>query len=497
MSAAFIRVQLAQGAALKEVLGRAERLRRWMDQPIEPELRAQLAESRRRLADELLDVLTTWVELGGSISLGDAVLGEEPTLPSLPRGAAIPDLASPPPATAPDSSAATTIVPRAAPVRTPVAPRAAAPAPAVVAPPPAASGDALRGLRRHFEAGGHVKNEGISTNWSELLDQVVAQLGAPREDGEGELTVLAAAIRDADRWRGLPRELQRNLVGLVTSRLRRAQDEMGVSGVKLDEAFSGLSAWSKREQPGWVNGLSRSHLPTRGSWTADAEAYAARLPRAETAPAARESVERLLEGLRTFLPEFNTAPAGAAEAVAAQFRQMVRKAVDSGVRPSDPRLLKLVGGHAELFEGTEFKALRKALREDAEPAEGEDDDRAPPLPPDWPWWGRTRFRRGVLVGGDPREPNRERLERAFGFAELEWVGTEFKRNNLQTVRDRVRAGKLDIVILLGAFVGHDADDVILPVARECGVDWVHVDKGYGIVRVRRAIERFLDPLASR
>ncbi|HNH49638.1 MAG TPA: hypothetical protein PKY30_21520, partial [Myxococcota bacterium] len=66
-------------------------------------------------------------------------------------------------------------------------------------------------------------------------------------------------------------------------------------------------------------------------------------------------------------------------------------------------------------------------------------------------------------------------------------------NSLQTVRDRVRAGKVDLVIMLGAFVGHDADDVILPACRDRGVDWVHVDKGYGIVRIRHAIERFLDP----
>lgn len=497
LSAAFIRVQLAQGARLQDVLARAGRVRRWMAQPIEPELVAQLEQDQRRLADELLDVLIRWQELGGNVTLGDACLGEEPTCPSLPRGALMPEEAKPaaPPTAIPaGSSSGRVTITRAAPSAAPALPAAALP---VAAPQPAATGDALRGLARHFEVGGQVKAEGVSPNWEETVAQISEALGPFRDDGEAELAALSAVIRDADRWRSLPRELQRTLVGLVTARLRRAQDEIGVSGPRLDDAFSSLSSWSKREQPGWVNGLSRNHVPTRGSWTADAEAYQDRLPRPVPTPAVRENIERVLEGLRAFLPEFGSAPAEAQEAVGAQFRQMVRKALESGVRVTDPRLLKLVGPHAELFDGQEFKALRKALREDGEVPELDDDERAPALPPDWAWWGRTRRRRGVLVGGDPREPNRERLEKAFGFTQLEWVGTEFKRNNLQTVRDRVRAGKLDIVIILGAFVGHDADDVILPAARECGVDWVHVDKGYGIVRVRRAIERFLDPLAAR
>lgn len=479
-----MRVQLAQGAALQEVLARAGRVKRWMAQPIEPELIAQLQQDRQRLAEELLDVLVKWQELGGTITLGDVDLGEEPTCPALPRGTELP------------SAAEAQLVAPAPVVSAPTAERPAVKL-AVAAARPVATGEALRGLAKHFEVGGQVKAEGVSANWEETVARIAEALGPLRDDGEAELTALALAIRDADRWRALPRELQRTLVGLLTARLRRAQDELGVSGSRLDDAFSSLSAWSKREQPGWVNGLSRGHMPTRGSWTADAEAYQARLPRQEPAPAVRENIERQLEGLRAFLPEFDSAPAEALEAVGAQFRQMVRKAIDSGVRASDPRLLKLVAARAELFDGPDFKALRKALRDDAEVPELDDDERAPPLPPDWAWWGRTRRRRGVLVGGDPREPNRARLESAFGFSELEWVGTEFKRNNLQTVRDRVRAGKLDIVIILGAFVGHDADDVILPAARECGVDWVHVDKGYGIVRVRRAIERFLDPLAAR
>lgn len=474
---AFAAGQRARGAALETILLRASRLQRWMTQSVDPELKAQLAEDRRRLADELLDCLAGWNELGGRIELGDVELGADAPVASLRLGGMVVVLPSP-------------VEP--APIRQP-----AAPTPPIVSRPLVAAADRLRGLARHFEAGGQIRSEGVSARWEDLLARVVVDLGAPSDDADAELLALFNAVREADRWRALPREVQRTLVGLVTARLRRAQDELGIGGSRLDDTFSILSAWSKREQPGWVNGLSRGHLPTRGSWGADAEAYSARLPASVAPPAVKENHERLLSSLVAFLPEFEEAPTEALDAVNAQFRSLVRKTLDAGVRSSDPRLVKLCLPHAELFDGVEFRGLRKALREEAEPAEGEDDDKAPLLPSDWAWWGRTRHRRGVIVGGDPREPNRERLEKTFGFGELDWVGTEFKRNDLQTVRDRVRAGTIDIVIILGSFVGHDADEVILPAARECGVDWVHVDKGYGVVRVRRAIERFLDPLASR
>lgn len=483
---------------LSSVLTRAGRIQRWLSQPIDSDLRAQLGDDRRRIADEVLELLVGWTDLGGTITLAEADLdATRAAVSGSPRVAPTLEVVAPQVSQIVAEPATTTVLAGPGQV-VGVRPRvSAALGAAIVSRPPVATGDSLKSLAKHFEAGAQMRAEGISANWEELLAKIVGDLGAPGDDGEVEVTILQNVVREADRWRGLPREVQRTLVGLVTGRLRRAQDEIGVAGAKLDDTFSMLSAWSKREQPGWVNGLSRGHGPTRGSWSADVEAYGARLPRAEAAPAVRESHERLLSAVAAFLPEFESAPEGAMDAVRAQFKAIVRKALEGGVRPADPRLVKLCQPHVALFEDREFKSLRKALREDAEPADLEDDEKAPPLPPDWAWWGRTRYRRGVLVGGDPRELNRERLERAFGFTELEWVGTEFKRNNLQTIRDRVRAGKLDIVIILGSFVGHDADEVILPAARECAVDWVHVDKGYGIVRVRRAIERFLDPLASR
>ena len=116
------------------------------------------------------------------------------------------------------------------------------------------------------------------------------------------------------------------------------------------------------------------------------------------------------------------------------------------------------------------------------------------LPEDWAWWGRTEGRRAVILGGSPRETNRARLEQEFRFAELVWDPAEHKRNVLQRLRDRIRSGGVDLVIVLRRFVGHDTDDVVVRACKDSGTDWVHVEHGYGVNQVQAAVERFLEPM---
>ena len=200
--------------------------------------------------------------------------------------------------------------------------------------------------------------------------------------------------------------------------------------LRLDQGVRRLSAYQRDYNPGFVYGLARTHEPRRENWLADSEAY-------------WDELQALLHGET----EAATAPA--------------RKA---------PPPRKVVEGP-----------------EDA------DDDDSGPIPPDWEWFSRTRGKRAVMVGGDPREPNRLRLEAAFGFTELVWERAERTRNNLQMIRERVKAGKLDMVIVLTRFVGHDADHVIQPACKEMGVPFIPVQTGYGVQGFRRAMERFLSP----
>ena len=135
-----------------------------------------------------------------------------------------------------------------------------------------------------------------------------------------------------------------------------------------------------------------------------------------------------------------------------------------------------------------------ALEEARRRADGTGNENYDALPEDWDWWGRTEGRRAVMLGGSPRETNRARLEQEFRFAELVWDPAEHKRNVLQRLRDRIRSGGVDLVIVLRRFVGHDTDDVVVRACKDSGTDWVHVEHGYGVNQVQAAVERFLEPM---
>lgn len=499
-----------RAADLAALLLESRRIADWRAAEIPDDLRAYLAEKEGEIARAVLAVLADWTRRGGEVLLtserlavgrftgiqsADAraaasgksvLLGEdaeaetitEQTIPGVVIGALVRDGA------------------RAVSPTPPV--RAGRPrGSAVIVAPPAASDDAKKLLADRFgKAVQAVVTRAADVparDWRLELGTVLAAFDHPADDDDAEIGRITRAIVEADRWRAFPKDVQRDLVGLCASRLRRLQDERERNGI--DELFSQLSAWSKREHPGFVNGLSRTHRPTRASWSEDAEAFITRLS-VPSVDIARPNVERILRDIAAVIPDLDVPDAGIREAVLSQFRRLVRQALDAGASPRDPRLLRLCGPRLSDLDGHEFRALRHHAREDVEADADEADDARPAsIPSGWGWWSHTRGKRAILVGGDPREPNRLRLAEAFAFAELEWLPAEGRRNSLQAARDRVRAGKVDLVMILASFVGHDADEVILPACREGNVDWVHIDKGYGIVRVKRAIERFLEPTA--
>ncbi len=448
-----------QTVRIVQLVEQCSRLGEWVALPLPEDIREHLRGDLRRAADELTAALVAWHHQGGKLTL---------TPPPV-------ELPAPPPPPAPPIKVVT----------------AAEPPPAPTGPP--ASVDAISKLANHFKTAPAFAPEPPS-GWEDELVSALSTLGSPAESDDAELEHMLKVLDRIDKWKVFPRTIQRDMVGLCTCRLRRLQDERGFSVQRLDEGFSTLSGWSRREQPGYVNGLSRGHVPTRGSWTEDAEAFMLRL-QAPVAALPKPNLEKLVAAVETVIPELASAPSpDVFEAVRAQLRRVIRAALDGGVPARDPRLVRLATPFVNELDGTEYRALRRAIREESEESDAEEEKAPPALPADWAWWGRTRGRRGILVGGDPREPNRVRLQEVFGFSELVWEPAEHRRNSLLAVRERVRAGKVDIVVILGAFVGHDADEIILPACRENNVDWVHLDKGYGVVRMRRAVERFLDPL---
>lgn len=245
-----------------------------------------------------------------------------------------------------------------------------------------------------------------------------------------------------------------------------------------------LTAFSKREQPGYVVGLSRHHHPVRASWQEDAEAWAERLRTmalAESAPAGGPEAEALYGQIIVALAALERAAPTDRAAAEEALRGAVRAALAGGVAATDARLVRSLEPVAGLFSAPEFGALARALAEDGVGA----------APAEWPWLSRTRGRRAVVLGGEPAEATRQDLQRALQLSEVEWVATAGVRAALQSLRDRVRAGRVDLVLVDAASVGHEPDELLLPACRERGVDLVHVDGGLGLARVRAAVERTL------
>ena len=370
----------------------------------------------------------------------------------------------------------------------------AEPPPAVPIGPvlPPASANALAALASHMASGGAFKVEAPSADWALVLAMALRDL-LPGKDVEGDLDRIQAAIDRRDTWKALSAPIAVRLIELIAARLRTLQ-LAGVSDRRVDLAFSTVSAWSKREKPGFAHGLMRDHRPVTGSWDGDVDAAVDDLYDALPVVEATPKVGKRLGALETLVAELATCPAEVRDAVRAQIRTEVSALLTEGISARHTRLVHIIAPVAEELTGPDMRALRRAGRAAALKAESgatEEDEADAPIPEDWAWWPVTRGRRAVMVGGDPREPNRVRLERAFGLGELAWEQAEHSRNSLQKVRDRVKAGGVDLVVILSRFVGHDADQVILPACKDAGVPFVPVKSGYGVVGIRRAIERYV------
>lgn len=309
--------------------------------------------------------------------------------------------------------------------------------------------------------------------------------GAEAVSAEVERLTGAIAPESTARWLRLPRGAQQALVGHVVARARYVQDELDptwltpASAPLLDRIFSAMTAYSKREQPGFVFGLMRTHKPVHASWDADARSWWERL--GPELGARGGNPERALDALADAIADGDDDGIEAA----------ARAALDAGVDPTDPRLVDAMSPFAELLKkSARFKKLRKAIRVAVTPAEdAEDDDSDSPLPDDWAWWRLVRGKRATVVGGDLREDARKRIQETFGFAMLDWVTTDHSRQ-LKVLATAIEGGSIEFVILLRRFIGHDVDRIIIPACKAAGVPWVSVERGYGITQIARSIERF-------
>lgn len=323
----------------------------------------------------------------------------------------------------------------------------------------------------------------------ERLIEVMARVGPPPApvstpaEVEAELDRLADAAESTHFWIDVPREAQRALVGTVVARARHVQDESpGIPGHRrddLDRVFSAMTGYSKREQPGFVFGLMRTHTPINGTWSGDAVMWWDRL--AVHLPDAAASPDRALAVLRSAIDEGAEPDVLTAHAVLA---------LDAGVESEDGRLVRMMAPYREaLGKVARFKKLRKAIRGFEESDEAFAAELLAPLevPADWAHGDAVRDRNVVVLSGDVPAEGRKYLEAAFGFGHMEWVTKEHPRL-LQSLAEGVRQGGVDAIIVMRRFIGPEVDRILVPACRAASVPWISVEGAYGVAQIREAID---------
>ncbi len=272
--------------------------------------------------------------------------------------------------------------------------------------------------------------------WPLVLDQLMQALGPPRPldttlDVIDELEALDAigTPEAQERWTLLPRTAGQAWLSLLVARTRALKELPSTtfegSRERVRQIIGRYPPWAKQHTPGHVNGLQTRHAPSHGSWTRDASAW-------------WTTLQKLLDEQTILRP------------AAAPTR---RKSLSDGD----------VGRHEDAPEsGT-----------------------APP----WPLQPLVRGRTAALFGGDPREPNRARLERDLELASLEWTPIDGPRK-VSAAAERIRKGSYSLVLVLAPFVAHQEAGPLVEAAKDAGVAWALVD-GYGLTAIRLGLERFL------
>lgn len=454
--------------------------------PVLPEAQRAAEESRFQLvARALVQTLAGWQALGGRVRLEPPVPGlgfEAPVVPpalvsALNTGIPARPEAPPPPAAPPSAGALLDT-----PVRLP--PKE---------PPPVQVRD------EEPEPSWAPGSVDWSADLADLLEEIHTSPNAQEEMEKIQRTANMAF----SRWSIYPRTVQRALVGNLACRLRHLQDHLGVSGPKLDGAFRGLTRYSKSFQPGWVNGLTRGRGPAADSWAEEARNWWQQLVYSSGRPLGGKATgalgdsshpmdESLLKDVRSWLEEWRGAPKVAKPMCLEKTIEAIRHARQAGVPVTDPELCRLAGEIYDHLEVPAFLRLRQAIR-DTEAADREESGGQEPetIPTDWPWWSHTVGRQAVLVGEGPSPLQLGRVEASFGFSQVRCVTTAECEGDPAALRAGVAGA--DLVVVLARSVGLGGCQAVVRACQETGAQWVVVEHGYGVTRIRMAVERYLQP----
>lgn len=337
---------------------------------------------------------------------------------------------------------------------------------------------------------------------AQLAQAVRAELGEvpPALDNEeavrAELKLLVRCTRPErqDGWRSLPPDVQVSIIAHLAARARCLQEPPAAQILtqldvdrQIETLFNALSRYTKEEAPGFVYGLARSHGARSESWHKDAMEHLNMLNEliAVRAEPAKANPEREIAKLEQML-----ADEAGDDAVVEQLDAVLA----AGVTKTDARLVRLCRPKLELLgKHARFKPLRKAIKEVDESDENPDKQTGPAA--DWPHWAAVRGKRAALIGGEPREEPRARIQAAFEFAALSWESIDQVRQ-IDALANQIRSGGVDFMIILQSFVNHSVCGKIVDACRSAKVPFAAVERGYGVERIRLAIEQDLGKRAA-
>lgn len=172
-------------------------------------------------------------------------------------------------------------------------------------------------------------------------------------------------------------------------------------------------------------------------------------------------------------------------------------------KSTDGEIVRALEPHAALFEGKQFRWLRKKLNPKAAETVALDSAIDEALVSQNPSLSKTRAfeqwrafyksRSAVLIGGSERDTARGRLKDFFQFATLDWIENErTEAADTRAVHQRIVNRRYDLVFYLARFSSHALQACAKDACRESGVPFVLVERGYGIGACCRALERMGD-----
>lgn len=327
----------------------------------------------------------------------------------------------------------------------------------------------------------------------------------------GQLRALTREVEGSVSFFGmLERAEQYAQLAIWIGRHRRLQahaaEDLGPdSQATLQRLFHRLVGLSKQYEPGYIEAF-RQHYHT--DWDQFIAEHEQRLRQATESARQKREADRRRQEQQTVLQDrqqqaqavarealdelrFLTARGGLAEdspELEAFFDALDRAL--GGMSPSDPELLDLVRPQVDYLTGASYRALRKHLaRIEDDAARTREEETFRDSIRDV--IAQTRGLRALVVGGSPREERRRKLEALFEFSELDWEAHEDKRPAaLASLRERVRGGSVDVMIIIKSLVGHAVSDTLRPLCEEEDVPCLMVE-GYGEVAVAEALRRGL------